>query len=923
MNLQTVFRSVGVLLVVFLVASCGGKTKEELLAEADKFMKEGNPSGAIVALKSALEKDQNFFDARYQLAKAYRAAGKLEQAEREMQKVQLMNPSRADLQLETARLLLDMRKYDEALTAVQQYLAGHANDPEALELLGYASLAKDRSGQAEESFLKALAAEPGRASAQLGLARAYVRSGKGSEARKTLEEMLAKDPKNVQASYTLAGVEMADKKRERALEIYRSIAAATPGESEALYRAGLIYVEQGDLEKAGATAEDLIERFPKKGAGSTLKGMVLYYKKNYREAATELQKSVTLQPSSGAYYFLGLSHYNLGENEVALSHFKRLLDANPSFHQARLLTAMLFLKQKRADSAISELKKVIELDPQNAMAHNMLGSAYIAQGMHEEAMRELNKALELDPKLVDAHLKKGIFNLTLGKSAEAEAELKTAVKIAPDVMNTRFLLASYYLRQKNSAKAMSLLKEGLTGKKTDAVLYSSMATILAREKKPAEALAALLKAKETDPDYLPPYFSLGVYYAAQGDYGKALAEYQTVLRKAPQNAAALIQTAATYELQGKESDAFAYYSKAKELKSPIAYMALTNYHLRKKETDKAVALLDELYKMNPNAVEALEAKGKVYLGAKNHRAALAAFEELETKSPGRGMPFIVATYALLKDYTGAIKLLEAKLREKPDSLELRAELAMLASMNNEWDRATEHAQKIINAKPRSAAGYEVLAAVYERRKENDKAIAALKRGLIADPKDLSAALKLGGMYARQKEFGSALAALRDIEKHYPRNAQVLFARGSLLETMGKRSEAVKTYQELIEQDETYLPALNNLAYLYAQGHGSKEQALELAVKAYKLSPGSPEIMDTLGFAYLKNGKRQDALKVLKQAAAQLPENPSVNYHLALALKENGDTAGAIESLQRALKAGEFPEAKEAAALLGQLTAPKR
>ncbi|MBF0559590.1 MAG: tetratricopeptide repeat protein [Nitrospirae bacterium] len=134
----------------------------------------------------------------------------------------------------------------------------------------------------------------------------------------------------------------------------------------------------------------------------------------------------------------------------------------------------------------------------------------------------------------------------------------------------------------------------------------------------------------------------------------------------------------------------------------------------------------------------------------------------------------------------------------------------------------------------------------------------------------------------------------------------------------RKKEAINKYQEVLAKDENYVPALNNLAYLYIQGGGSKEAALELAIRAYKLIPKRPEVLDTVGYVMLKSGRKEDARKMLRNAAEQMPDNATVNYHLALAYKENGNKGLAIESLQKALKGGAFKEANDASALLAKL-----
>ena len=60
---------------VSLVSGCtggAGKTKESLLSEGIKLLNGNNPRGAIVLFRNALEKDRNFFEARFQLARATR-----------------------------------------------------------------------------------------------------------------------------------------------------------------------------------------------------------------------------------------------------------------------------------------------------------------------------------------------------------------------------------------------------------------------------------------------------------------------------------------------------------------------------------------------------------------------------------------------------------------------------------------------------------------------------------------------------------------------------------------------------------------------------------------------------------------------------------------------------------------------------------
>jgi len=194
----------------------------------------------------------------------------------------------------------------------------------------------------------------------------------------------------------------------------------------------------------------------------------------------------------------------------------------------------------------------------------------------------------------------------------------------------------------------------------------------------------------------------------------------------------------------------------------------------------------------------------------------------------------------------------------------------------------------------------------------------VKNGIRLDPNNLQAIVYLGKLYEVSKDYTQAMTAYEDASRKKPDFVPALFAQGALLDQTGKKKEAIAKYRAVIEKADTYVPALNNLAYLCASGHCGKDEALRLAISAFKQEPGNAGVMDTLGFALLKNNRPEDAKKVLEKAVNMLPDNPSVNYHMALAYKESGDKANALKMLQKALTLGEFAEAKEAASLASEL-----
>jgi len=874
----------GMLLLLLACSACGSKTKDELYAEGVKQLNAANPNGAVVLFKSALEKDENYVDARFMLARAYARTGKREQAEKEFLKVLKQNPSRDDVLPELADVYNSTNKPDQAFKLGEQYLAKHPGSVEGFEILGVSSAVAKNFADAERYLLQAISADPARMKTKLELAGVYASNGKEQQAKDLLELLARTDQKNSKALHMLAAIELKGGNSDKALEIYRKIQMNNTSDLNAVYKTGLIYLERRELEKAGKIADDLTKAYPKRAEGHRLKGLVSFFSKNYAEALTNLQASVKIGPTPEAIYFIGLSYYNRGELESALSQFRVILDRLPTSRQARIMTATTLLAQKRIDDAISELQKQLQQDERDAVAHNLLGSAYMAKGMFDDGMRELKIATKIDPKIVDAYVKRGAFYFSRGKVSEGEIELASAVQAAPDALNSRMILASYHARTGNIDKSLSVLKAGLAGNKSDAALLNGIATLLFSQNKKEEALLNLQKAKEVDPALPATYQNIANYYAAAGRYDKAIDEYASFLRIEPQNFKVMLNLAALYELTGNDAQAVAYYKKAMETRQPTAYLAQAYYHLKRKDTNRALKVLEEASKIDSRNVAVLEMRGRVLVSTKKYKEAVRVFEEIETLNTDAGISLKISTYLAMKDI----------------------------------DKAVTQAHRLVQKYPRSARGYMVLASIYENQKDLSRAINEMRTGINQEPDNVQALIYLGKLFEAKKEYGEAMASYESAIRKNPDFLPAFFSKAVLLEGMGKKNEAIKKYRELVDKSDQYLPALNNLAYLYADGYGSKEDALRLAMTAYKLEPGNAGVMDTLGYALLKNNRKEEAKKILEKAVNLLPANPTVAYHLALAYKESGDKVNALAMLNKAVTQGDFPEAKLAASLLTEL-----
>lgn len=872
------------MMVLAFAAACQGQSKEAMLEEGKALVQEGNPLGAVVLFNSALEKDPNYVEARYQLGLAYLKGGKLDKAEKELQKVRLQDPGNGEVILDMASLYLANQKIDEAEGELRQYLEKHPKSSRSQEFLGRVKAVRGDLPAAEELFKEAAALDADNAEVRLALAQLYLQLDWTDQARSELSGVIKAFPDRKAAYFMLAALEGRQGRKAEALEAYRQVTRIDGKDIAALYLTGMLSLDMGDAAEAQRIAEHLRKHYPKHPSGSRLLGMIHYAAGDFETAAIELRASLQGMPDLAGYYFLGLAEYRHGNYELALSQFQRALDIQPEHLQARLMVAMTLLRQERVDDCIAQVKQVLAKNDQIAMAHNILGSAYLAKKEFDQAMPHLDRAIALDPSLADAHMKKGLFNLAQGDRQGAEIELEKAVEAAPEALNNRFLLASLYLRQQNYREAIETLQAGLDGTEEDALLYNYMAAAYLAQKQNEQGLEALNKAKQAKPDYLTPYFNLANYYLSNQQREKALAEYQSILKIAPENVKALISLGTLQEIEGDAAAAKASYQKARDTNAPEGFLALAGYLGRSRQGDEAAKVVEAAYQAHSEHPAILETRGKLLLGQKNTAEAVKMFQTLDKVKPGAGLPLLAA--------------------------------AWLAG--GEGDKALTLAQARIDEQPTSASGYLLLAAVHQRLGEADKAEATLSQGIGRAKNSPLLSLQLGSLYAATGQVAKAQETFAALRKAHPDFVPAIFALGALQDQQGDKGKAVELYKEVLAKAEDHTAALNNLAYLYADNYGSPEEALVLAVKAFRNEPGNPGILDTLGLALLKNQRYDEAVNVLNKAAELLPKVAAIRLHQGQALHGAGKTAEARAAFQAVIELGAGPETDRARKLLDEI-----
>ena len=870
-------------IVVLFLFGCGGQSKEDLVQEGQRLLDAGNFRGAVVLFKNALEKDGNDLAARRGLAEATLQQGDLTQAEKEFQGLLAANPADKAARLKLASIYLSQQKAEQALLELDKFHSENQETVDSLVLNGRVYLLLGDLPSAESLFKNALQLEPAASEPRVELARLFLQANKPDKAQMYLRQVIDADSGYVQAYYLLGRLQSKLGEREAALQTFLGLADAAPGEIQAFYMSGILQIDLGLLDEAQATVETISEAFPGQAESSRLKGLLLYRKGEYEKSAVVLKGSLNKEPHLLGYFFLGLAYYSQGQYEQALNQFQHALDMSPDFERARTLVAMTLLKQKRIDDAILQIEQVLRVAPGNAYAHNILGSAFLAAGEYDKGLEELEKATELDPTLSEAHVKSGLFHLSQGEGAQGEADLTKAVNAAPEVLNSRLMLASVYLREKKYSEAIQLLTEGMDGSKSDALLDNYLAAVYFSRKEPGKAVAALKDAIRINPGYLTPRFNLAGYLVSISEYADALQEYQQILKKNKNNFRALLGMAAIYNVLGREIDLEATYQRIADIGTEQGYLAAAQYFLRKKDLTEALAVIERGLARHPESAALLDFKGNTLVAGQQMAEAESVFVRLAVKDPERGNRLLLSLYLTTGRSEQARSLVDSLLKASPDE---------------EYP-------------------YLLASAFFLSREDQATAESTLQTGIARLSQSARLSLQLGRLYERGGSLQLAEKTYRSIVESYPDFSPAYTSLGFLCERRDQNEQALAYYKKALSFDGNSIPALNNIAYLLADRFGAADEALSYAIKAYRLEPDDPRIMDTFGYVLVKSKRPKDAEPLLMKASELLPEIPEIKLHLAMAKLAIGDKISAGDLIAELIK-GTGPEAEAARSLQQQL-----
>ena len=283
-----------------------------------------------------------------------------------------------------------------------------------------------------------------------------------------------------------------------------------------------------------------------------------------------------------------------------------------------------------------------------------------------------------------------------------------------------------------------------------------------------------------------------------------------------------------------------------------------------------------------------------------------------------------------KEFDKAKELLEPALKADPENVELLKLSGLVASNDEDWQKARSSFETVVKFKPEDATSWFYLASAYDRlgdfvsaknayikvidlrsgyteaykslcvilmkMNEPENAIKYAVMANAIEPDDYIFHFVIGTAYMKLKEFQKSIEPFKRALDKEPDNIGTLNSLGTAYMAVGNSEDAIKCYKRALELRPNSPMAYYNIgsAYQIQQNH---EEACIYLEKACELDDEDEVFKTALAMSKTKLGCYEEASKIYKSLLLQHPEKENYKYNLVTCFEAMGDLQTAIKMLE--------------------------
>jgi tetratricopeptide (TPR) repeat protein len=503
------------------------------------------------------------------------------------------------------------------------------------------------------------------------------------------------------------------------------------------------------------------------------------------------------------------------------------------------------------------------------------------------------------------HYSLAVLSRLDGDLAGSIDELKQALSIQPDSPYLTTELVSMYVENSNVDLALSLGESALAKNPGNTELRSIMGGLYFNLREYDKAIREYQAIIEIDPKNLVAYLYLATIYAQEKKYDSAEKAYRKMLAMDPDNIIGMYYYAKTLTQMNRWTEAEALYHKI-TLQGPAfeaAWLGLAALYETQNKYDEAIGVYRRYLEINPARISFRVKIADLLVKANKHEAAEKEFQEVLKKDPANRevRTALGLLYYDMRRFDAAAVQFLSLLETAPNDDKLHYLLANALEQKGDLPAARVEYQKISTVFELYANAQIHTAMIFKKEGRLDDAILVLTQAIQKKNDQAILYLYLSSLYEEQKNFAVAEKTVLEGIGRFPRNADLHYVRGSILEKMNRFEESIKSMETVLDIDPQNADALNFIGYSYADRGIHLDRAEQMIIQALKIKPDNGYILDSLGWVHFKKNQYDSALKHLKRAWELLPDDSDIMEHLGDVYLKIGQDKEALDHYRNAVK----------------------
>ncbi len=738
-----------------------------------------------------------------------------------------------------------------------------------------------------------------------------------------LRNALQLDPNIADAWYHLALVEEKNGKiRQYAGDLMKTVELDV-NHVGAQVRLAKIMLFSGRSDEAREKTNLVLRLAPENPDVWSLQAAVLLRDGKTEEARKSAEKAIELE-AGHVEASLVLAVGALGEQDFdkALSFIAVSREKHPE-NVPLLLTKMRVLEIKKDKAGIEQtFRDLIKIDPDNRQFRTNLTRFYLSEGKKDKAEAEIRSIADQNPEDTNAKLDIIRYLQSVSGTDVAKAELEKVIKEQPEEYIYQLALAEMFLLERDVESAKTTLKKVIESAGTEEDGLSArvkLAELLLREGKRDEVNALLEQTLSVDALNLQALTMRAALSLDAGRIEDGITDLRSALKNQPDNVRATMLLARAHEMNGAvelADDRFAAGVKMSNA-SPDASLQYSQFLTRRGNQERAIKVLKDSLKTNPQNRSLLTALAQVYLIEKDWKGAeeIATYlKKLDQDNPVSDQ-ILGRAYAGQNNFEKSIEAFQQAHENVPNGVNTMVAMTRLYMAQGKIEEAVKFLSDIIEASPENYPARLLRAQLFAANGRDKEALESFEKIISEKPDYESVYYALFTYHVRQKDFDAARSSLDRGLKALPKNYTLLMSQAGLFELQEKYPDAIEIYKEILELRPNNDVVANNLASLMSVVHDDEEN-LRLAYTYAKRfrSSNVPHFLDTLGWIHYKLGEYELATELLEKAVEKMPDFGTLRYHLGMSYLAELNTDKGKAELAKAIEVGEskpFPELEEA------------